>query len=142
MDKTEPQPVLEVCVASTFLQKLFGLIPFQAEKRCDHPTMLFSPCRSIHTFFMRRKIDVAFLDERGRVIKMKRDLSPCRVISCVRARACLERFSNPSPWLALNQQPLLHNISQDTGCLAQKRAFLGNGNAQQATKGGEAKKKN
>ena len=126
MDKTESKPVLEVCVAATFLQKLFGLIPFQAEKRIEAPPMLFSPCRSIHTFFMRRKIDVAFLDEEGRVIKVKRNLSPCRVTSCVKARVCLERFSNPLPWLALNQQPLFYEISQGTDGLAKERAFLGN----------------
>lgn len=98
----------EIQRADTFAQKLLGLIPFQGKKKNWKKTMLFSPCHSIHTFFMRRKIDVAFLDEHGRVVKTKRGLGPHRITSCLRAHACLERFSSPEPWLSVNQKPIFY----------------------------------
>lgn len=38
-----------------------------------------TPCSSIHTFFMRIPIDVAFLDRRFRVNKLIRNMTPFRI---------------------------------------------------------------
>jgi uncharacterized membrane protein (UPF0127 family) len=40
--------------------------------------MWFSPCTSVHTFFMRFAIDVVFLDRRGRVLAFYPSLPPWR----------------------------------------------------------------
>jgi uncharacterized membrane protein (UPF0127 family) len=45
----------------------------------------------MHMFFMRFAIDIVFLDRRGRVIKVNRNLKPWRVSSMVfGARSALE----------------------------------------------------
>ena len=41
--------------------------------------MEIRPCTSIHTFFMRFPIDVAFVDERGVVLRAIADLKPWRL---------------------------------------------------------------
>jgi hypothetical protein len=43
--------------------------------------MHIAPCNSIHTFFMRIPIDVAFLDPEGLIIKQIRAMPPWRVSS-------------------------------------------------------------
>lgn len=49
------------------------------------------PCNSIHTCFMKFEIDVFYLDRRGRVLKVKRNVKPWRVHWPVfRAAAVLE----------------------------------------------------
>jgi uncharacterized protein len=40
--------------------------------------LLIVPCNSIHTFGMRFAIDVAFLDRRGRVLKLAAQVAPGR----------------------------------------------------------------
>jgi uncharacterized membrane protein (UPF0127 family) len=66
--------------------------------------LLIPHCRSVHTFGMRFPIDVVFLDETGRVLRVARDLPPRRVLFCRDAFAVLETragdaavFSPPSP---------------------------------------------
>ncbi|SET23262.1 DUF192 domain-containing protein [Stigmatella erecta] len=49
------------------------------------------PCNSIHTFFMRIPIDVAFLDPEGTVVKQLLAMPPWRVSSLVfKAHSVLE----------------------------------------------------
>ncbi|MBZ4412967.1 DUF192 domain-containing protein [Myxococcus sp. MISCRS1] len=49
------------------------------------------PCNSIHTFFMRIPIDVAFLDAQGRIVKQMMALPPWRATSVyLQARSVLE----------------------------------------------------
>ena len=84
--------------AATLSARLLGLA-FLAPIPPEHA--LFIPhCRSVHTFGMRFPIDVAFLDDAGRAIRIERAVGPRRVLSCrgafavVEARAgALGRFS-------------------------------------------------
>jgi uncharacterized membrane protein (UPF0127 family) len=49
------------------------------------------PCQSIHSFFMRFRFDVAFLDREGRVVHLIQSMPPWRASRIVtRARAVLE----------------------------------------------------
>jgi uncharacterized protein len=41
--------------------------------------LLLDPCRAIHTFFMRYPIDVVFINDRNRVIKILRNVLPWRM---------------------------------------------------------------
>ena len=58
-------------------------------------------CRSVHTFGMRFRLDLVWLDAERRVVRIDRAVPPWRVRSCRQARAVLEldsRFSNQ--WFA------------------------------------------
>jgi uncharacterized protein len=47
-------------------------------------------CRSVHTFGMRFALDLVWLDGSGAVVRVDRDVPPCRVRSCRAARSVLE----------------------------------------------------
>jgi uncharacterized protein len=83
---------LEVPVATTSLSRLLGLALLG--RRRAGPGLLLPRCRSVHTFGMRFRLDVHFLDESGRVIELRRGVAPGRVIRCAGAMAVLEL---PSP---------------------------------------------
>jgi hypothetical protein len=42
--------------------------------------LLIVPCSSVHTFFMRFPIDVAFLDRKGRVLRVFISVPPFRLL--------------------------------------------------------------
>lgn len=53
-------------------------------KKPHHKAIMFKPCSSIHTFFMRFDIDVLFLNENMEVIKKLEALKPGKVIMPVK----------------------------------------------------------
>ena len=55
-------------------------------------TLLIAPCSDIHTFTVRRPIDVAFVREDGTVLASYRGVRPKRRIRCVGAKYVLERW--------------------------------------------------
>jgi uncharacterized membrane protein (UPF0127 family) len=48
----------------------------------DDEALLIYPCNSIHTFFMKFPIDVAFLDKKHKVVKISENILPWRLESC------------------------------------------------------------
>jgi uncharacterized protein len=52
--------------------------------------LILAPCNSIHTFFMRFAIDVAFVDRDGRIRRARRALQPWRIQAALRAFAVVE----------------------------------------------------
>ena len=74
--------------ARSMRARLLGL-GLLAELPSGH-ALLIPDCRSVHTFGMRFAIDVAFLDDRGRPIRVERGVPPRRVLACRRAFAVLE----------------------------------------------------
>ncbi len=52
--------------------------------------LIIAPCFSIHTMFMRFDIDVVFVDEDGRVVKVVRDMTPWRIAVDPTAHAVVE----------------------------------------------------
>ena len=81
-----------VPVATTIPSRLLGLALLRRERAGGG--LLIPRCRGVHTFGMRFPIDVLFLDERERVIELRRAVPPCRVLRCPGAMAVLEL---PSP---------------------------------------------
>jgi uncharacterized protein len=83
------EPVCERCVlATTPLTRLRGLLG-----RSDLPPgegVLLRPAASIHTFFMRFPIDVAFLDKELRVLRVAAHVGPWRAVAHRKARVVLE----------------------------------------------------
>jgi uncharacterized protein len=63
-------------------------------RRNAGPGLLIPSCRSVHTFGMLFRLDVAFLDAEGRVIELRRDVPGGRILRCPTADAVLEL---PSP---------------------------------------------
>jgi uncharacterized membrane protein (UPF0127 family) len=75
-------------LAATWATRAIGLL---ATARLDDPCGLWiTPCRSIHTCWMRYAIDVVFVDASGIVTKVVPRLKPWRMASCRRARSTLE----------------------------------------------------
>src|SRR3954452_12144478 len=73
-------------VAGSFRERLVGLA---FARRAGEP-LLIPRCRSVHTAGMRVPLDVVFLDARGRVLRVARNVRPWRVVSCRRAAAVIE----------------------------------------------------
>jgi uncharacterized protein len=83
---------LEVPVADTRLSRLLGLA-LLARGRAG-PGLLIPSCRSVHTFGMRFRLEIVFLDRERRVIELRGDVPPRRIVRCSQAAAVLEL---PSP---------------------------------------------
>jgi len=52
--------------------------------------IIIAPCFSIHTMFMRFDIDVIFVDDDGRVLKVVREMTPWRISLDPTAHAVVE----------------------------------------------------
>jgi uncharacterized protein len=81
-----------VPVAETRRSRLLGLALLD---RGDAGSGLLIPqCSSVHTFGMRFDLDLLFLDRTGRVVDLRRSVSPGRFVRSTRAESVLEL---PSP---------------------------------------------
>ncbi len=71
-------PIIEsVPLADAMIDRMIGLM-FKEEKSVA--TGLFiDPCKSIHTFFMKFALDVAFIDSKGKVVKVIYAMKPWRL---------------------------------------------------------------
>ncbi len=67
------------------MRGLLGRPPLAADEG-----MLIDACGMVHTFGMRYRLDLAFLDSLGRVCKLVYGLQPARCAGSLRARATLE----------------------------------------------------
>lgn len=65
-------------VAAGFLGRLRGLLGSDAEETRGS-WLLIVPCSSIHTLGMRYAIDIAFLGERGEVLRVEEAVRPGRL---------------------------------------------------------------
>jgi uncharacterized membrane protein (UPF0127 family) len=81
--------------ATTLGARVMGLA-FLRELPSGH-ALLIPHCRSVHTFGMRFPLDVVFLDERGRTLRVERGVKPRRLLTCRGAFAVLERASPKPP---------------------------------------------
>lgn len=88
-----------VKVASTFWKRARGLIGRGPGYLGPDEVLCLAPCSSVHTFFMGCGTDIAFIDERGRVVRSVRGLRPGRLAACSAAAFVIERPSNEgAPW--------------------------------------------
>jgi uncharacterized membrane protein (UPF0127 family) len=84
-------PACRLVLAARMTSRLRGLLMSPA----SDAILLLAPCRDIHTFGMGYAIDVAFVDETGRVLESRRDVMPNRRLRNARASAVLERYAIP-----------------------------------------------
>ncbi len=81
-------------MAITMRARLLGLLCYRKDVFACNRVLVLVPCNSVHTFFMRDEIDIAFIDCEGMVLRSYEHVRPCRVISAKGAAAVLERFSD------------------------------------------------
>lgn len=65
--------------ADSFLKRFWGLLRFK--RLIEGEGMIITPCKSIHTFFMRFSIDVIYLDSAMRVVAISPNIKPWRVVN-------------------------------------------------------------
>jgi uncharacterized protein len=75
-------------VADTSAKRRVGLM--KREKLVRGEGLWISPCESVHTFFMKFPIDLAYLDRRKRVRKVRHAVAPWRLSACLTAHSVLE----------------------------------------------------
>lgn len=81
----------DVRVADTHWARLRGLIGTTEPKFQMGQALWIVPCRGVHTFAMRFPLDVIYLDSRGSVIELLRNIPPWRVAPMrMRAASVLE----------------------------------------------------
>ena len=70
--------LVENCkIAKTFFSRGKGLLGVKSIS--NHEALLIVPCNSVHTFFMKFSIDVAFISKEGVVVDIISTLKPWRV---------------------------------------------------------------
>lgn len=79
---------VEVPVARGLGVRLLGLALLDRE--AAGPGLLIPRCRAVHTAGMRFPLDIVFLDARGRVVAVRRDVPSRRFVAERRAAAVLE----------------------------------------------------
>lgn len=67
----------DVYVADTFLKRLRG---YMFREKPHYKAITIIPCNSIHTFFMRFRIDVLFISKENKVVKKINNISKGKVI--------------------------------------------------------------
>ncbi len=84
----------ELYLASNFFDRLRGLLGKRGSNFDEDKALLISPCNSIHTLFMKRPIDIAFVSCDGEVLKIKEHVYPQKLcIKHKKACAVIESFS-------------------------------------------------
>ncbi|MGN0301808.1 MAG: hypothetical protein ACI4BI_02925 [Anaerotardibacter sp.] len=79
-----------IYVASGFFDRALGmLIP-----RSSDAILVLIPCKSIHTFFVKRNLDIAFISKEGLVLFSERNVRPGRLIKQKGALCVFERCSD------------------------------------------------
>ncbi|WP_207907615.1 DUF192 domain-containing protein [Effusibacillus lacus] len=69
--------------ADRFVSRFLGLM-FRKELP-ENQALWLVPCNSIHMFFMKFSIDVIFLDQMNRIVKLAKHVQPWSVLSPVRS---------------------------------------------------------
>lgn len=81
-----------VCVARAFFERLTGFLTMSpVDDAGTLRILVFPSCQSVHTWFMRGPLDIAFADREGRVLDCQKAVAPGRVLACPGAYLALER---------------------------------------------------
>ena len=75
---------MEVRLATTPASRLVGLLGKEGRAGVmgSGAALVIAPCRDVHTFGMRKAIDLAFVGADGRIIAAYRDIEPRRRLRC------------------------------------------------------------
>ena len=67
--------IIKLNIADNFFTRIKGLM----FKKNIKQGLLINPCNSVHTFFMREKIDVLYIEKNGKIIDMIHQMKPNRI---------------------------------------------------------------
>jgi len=79
--------IVKAFEANTFLGRLRGLHAFLPLG--DEEALIIQPCNAVHTMTMRSQIDVVFVDQAGKVLRVE-TVPPLRIKRCAGANAVVE----------------------------------------------------
>lgn len=79
--KYKSHTIKDVLLAESFIARLTG---YMFRKKPHHKAIMFNPCNSIHTFFMRFDIDVLFLNSNMEIVKKAEALKPGKAVMPVK----------------------------------------------------------
>ena len=92
--------------------------------------LLLAPCASIHTFGMRFALDAILLDRFGRVVEVRRDVRPWRVvIPSQRTFAILEMAAGAGTTIAVGARLRLEAPAEDRRRLSKRLASWAEGSS-------------
>jgi len=72
-------------IARTWLTRLKGLLG--RDRLPEGHCLIITPCKSVHTHFMKFNLDILFIDTSGRIVYLAENLPPFRITPNVR-QAC------------------------------------------------------
>lgn len=75
-------------VFNTFLKRFMGLMG--RSSLADNTWYVIYPCSSIHTFWMRTPIDLAFFNKEGKVLATHHAVKSRRIVNCSGAFGVIE----------------------------------------------------
>jgi uncharacterized protein len=82
-------------IAATRRARLLGLAFIDRDEAGEG--LVIPDCRSVHTFGMRFALDLVFIDAHGRVVELRREVPPRRLVRCPAADSVLELPAPASP---------------------------------------------
>ncbi len=97
--------IRNVSKTQTSLERMRGLLG--RPRLTDDEALLISPCSSIHTIGMSYPLDIAYLDNTGKVLKTVSTLDTMRFSSCWPAVATLEMAAGSLQRLSINLGEIL-----------------------------------
>lgn len=104
-----PGTTYELVALGTWAERVRGLLGTGP----DAPAVLLTRCGSIHTFGMRYPLDVAFVGERGEVLRVRRALLPGSLCSHPDAACVIERPAREGAWLEEGEHLWASSVSAD-----------------------------
>ncbi len=84
---------MRVKMATSYGARARGLLLRDVSWLGDDGVLILSPCKSVHTFGMRQRIDIAFVGRDGTILRSERSVAPMRMLSRSDSVAVIERFS-------------------------------------------------
>jgi uncharacterized membrane protein (UPF0127 family) len=93
---------MKIKVIRSYFGRMKGLLGTD-EQELDFDALHLIPCKGIHTFGMKYALDIAFVNRKGRVIAVRKNVVPNRVItSPPETQSVVERPASIKSWLALD----------------------------------------
>lgn len=81
--------IINIEIADTFFKRFLGLMG--RKKLSPSEGLLITPCNSVHMMFMRFSIDVIYLDDNMKVLKIVKSLPTWIGLSaCLKAKSVVE----------------------------------------------------
>lgn len=71
----------DIFIANNIKSRFLG---YMFQKKPQYDSIMFKPCNSIHTFFMKFNIDLLFLNDNMEIVKIIENLTPGKIIMPVK----------------------------------------------------------